>query len=138
MLYYVPWYAKACNSPRITMQKLGVISCSLSLRTDPPTISSLTYQGDSQTLTCVSTGSPPTVVEWMKNGQPLTINGSLHSLSQTVTDRAASTYDNTLTVSETVPGGMAGTYTCNVSNILGSVNMTVEVVCELDAMHSTY
>ena len=93
-----------------------------------PIISSLTYQEASRTLTCVSTGSPPTVVEWMKNGQPLTINGFLYSLSQTVTDRTASTYNNTLSVSETAPGGVAGTYTCTVSNELGSANMSVVAV----------
>ena len=99
-----------------------------------PTISSLTYQEASRTLTCVSTGSPPTVVEWMKNGQPLTIDGSLYSLSQTVTDRAASTYDNTLTVSERAPGGVAGNYTCTVSNSLGfpPAIMTVVAVGELE------
>ena len=58
-------------------------------------------------------------MEWVKNGQPLTIDGSLYSLSQTVTDRANSTYNNTLTVSESVHGGVAGNYTCTVSNSLG-------------------
>ena len=63
----------------------------------------------------------------MKNGQPLTIDGSLYSLSQTVTDRADSTYNNTLTLNETVPDGAAGIYTCTVSNSLGFDTETVTV-----------
>ena len=121
------------NSPNThTHRHTGTHTHTHTPHTVNPTISSLTYtyQEASRTLTCVSTGSPPTVVEWMKNGQPLTIDGSLFSLSQTVTDRTASTYNNTLTVSERAPGGVAGTYTCTVSNSLGSATMTTVAVGE--------
>ena len=90
---------------------------------DPPIITSLTYQEENRTLTCVSTVSPATNVSWMKDGQPLTTDGSsYYTLTQTVTDRASSTYSNVLvlTVSEGAPGGVAGTYTCTVTNELGS------------------
>ena len=73
----------------------------------------------------------------MKDGSNLTTDGSHYSLSQTVTDRAASTYSNVLTVKQSAPGGVAGTYTCTVSNDLGSVNMTRVAVGESDvAMYS--
>ena len=81
---------------------------------DPPIIISLAFEEDC-TLTCVSTGSPPTVVSWMKDGENITIDGHHFSLSQTITDRANSTYNNILTVREGVPGGVAGVYTCQVS-----------------------
>ena len=68
----------------------------------------------------------------MKDGLNLTTDGSHYSLSQTVTDRAASTYSNVLTVSQSAPGGVAGTYTCTVSNELGSANMTEMAVGESD------
>ena len=88
---------------------------------DPPIITNLTYQEENRTLTCVSTVSPATNVSWMKDGQPLTTDGSsYYTLIQTVTDRASSTYSNVLTVSEGAPGGVAGTYTCTVNNELGS------------------
>ena len=64
----------------------------------------------------------------MKDGQPLTIDGSIYHLTQTVTDRASSTYSNVLTVSETAPSGVAGTYTCNVTNKLGTDSREVVVV----------
>ena len=57
----------------------------------------------------------------MKDGLLLITDGSTgYTLTQTVTDRPSSTYSNVLTVNETVTGGVAGTYTCNVTNDLGS------------------
>ena len=95
---------------------------------DPPIITSLTYQEENHTLTCVSTVSPATNVSLMKDGQPLTTDGSsYYTLTQTVTDRASSTYSNVLTVSEGAPGGVAGTYTCTVTNELGSDSSVVTV-----------
>ena len=67
----------------------------------------------------------------MKDGQPLSIDGSTYQLTQTVTDRASSTYSNVLTVSETAPTGVAGTYTCNVTNDLGSDSDSFTAVGEL-------
>ena len=73
----------------------------------PPAIDDLTYDEESRTLTCVSTGSPATTVSWMRDG--LSIDDSTgYTLTQTVTDRASSTYSNVLTVSEGAPGGVAG------------------------------
>ena len=95
--------------------------------TEPPTITDLTYEEESRTLTCVSTGSPATTVSWMKNGDFLFVDDSTdYTLTQSITDRASSTYSNVLRVSEGAPGGVAGTYTCTVYNLLG--NSTREVV----------
>ena len=68
----------------------------------------------------------------MKDGLNFTTDGSHYSLSQTVTDRAVSTYNNVLTVKQSAPGGVAGTYTCIVSNELGSDSRTKMVVGESD------
>ena len=96
-----------------------------------PNITSLTYDDAALTLTCVSTGSPATTVTWEKDGVPLSIDGPIYQLTQTVTDRATSTYSNVLTVSEAAPTSVAGTYTCNVSNHFGSVaeDFTVVGMC---------
>ena len=92
--------------------------------TATPIITNLTYQEESRTLTCVSTVSPATAVSWMKDGQPLTTDGSsYYTLTQTVTDRTTSTYSNVLTVNEGI--GIAGAYNCTVSNDLGSDSKTV-------------
>ena len=94
-----------------------------------PNISYLTYNHVNCTLTCESTGSPATTVSWIKDGLLLTIDGSTgYTLTQTVTYRPSSTYSNVLTVSETATGGVAGTYTCNVTNDLGSHDREVVAV----------
>ena len=95
-----------------------------------PTITSLTYQEEIRTLTCTSIGSPATTVSWVKDGVPLSIDGSTYQLTQTITDRVSSTYSNVLTVSETAPTGIAGTYTCTVSNDLGTDSSSVTAVGE--------
>ena len=101
----------------------------LQLYTVAPTIADLMYEEGNDTtlnhtLTCVSTGSPPTNVSWIKDGVPLT---SDYIISQNVTERRASTYDNVLTVR---PEGAAGTYNCTVSNVLGSDSMVLMAVGE--------
>ena len=123
---YPPWFNGELTST--------VMVSNLSLHTVGPSISSLTYDEDSRTLTCVSTGSPPTRVVWMKDGLNLTTDGSSphYSLSQTVTDRHYSTYNNTLSVKQSAPGGVPGTYNCIVSNDLRSANVTVVALGEFD------
>ena len=70
----------------------------------------------------------------MKDGLNLTTDGSSphYSLSKTATDRHSSTYNNTLTVKQSAPGGMPGTYNCIVSNDLRSANVTVVALSEFD------
>ena len=74
--------------------------------------------------------SPATTVSWMKDGQPLTTDGSsYYTLTQTVTDRTTSTYSNVLTVREGT--AVAGTYNCTVTNDLGSDSRTEVALGEL-------
>ena len=100
----------------------------LSPATGQPIITDLTHQEESRTLTCVST--PATTVSWMKDGQPLTTDGSsYYTLTQTVTDSTTSTYSNVLTVSEGT--GVAGAYNCTVTNDLGSSSRVIVALGEL-------
>ncbi len=69
----------------------------------------------------------------MKDGSPLVIDGTTYSMEQTVTGRSNSTYDNVLTT------GGVGTYTCEVSNALGSSGqLAVNVSGELYAIMLLY
>ena len=63
-------------------------------------------------LTCTSTSSPPTTVQWTFNGS--LVNGGT---SQILTDRPTSTYNNTLTVT----GRSPGMYICNVTTTCSPV-----------------
>eukprot|EP00731_Ephydatia_muelleri_P037068 Em0390g1a len=60
-------------------------------------------------LTCTSTSSPATDVQWTVN--KTAVNKSSTVSSQKVTDRPTSTYNNTVIVT----GRTAGMYTCNVT-----------------------
>ena len=92
----------------------------------PPAVSSLIYDSASRTLTCTSTGSPATTVTWTKDGDTLTVDGTTYSMTQIVTDRGSSTYENVLTLPAT--GDISGTYVCQVENALGDSNtMTADV-----------
>ena len=74
--------------------------------------------GSNITLTCTSSGSPPDTFTWMKDGIPVTQS----------TDITTVTYTNTMAVfrsSYTISNVSVndnGTYTCTVTNPIGSDN----------------
>ena len=95
-----------------------------------PTISDLEFDAASRTLTCTSTDSPATNVTWTRDGDTLTmdgvtltVDGTTYSMTQNVTDRRTSTYENVLTIGSEVTN-IVGNYTCTVSNALGSDSRT--------------
>ena len=91
-----------------------------------PTVSSVTFDPDTRTLTCTSTDSPATTVTWTKDGAILTVDGQIYSMAQTVTDRRTSTYENVLILPAS--GDISGTYSCQVGNALGDSNTaTVDI-----------
>ena len=71
---------------------------------------SLTADPSVFTLTCVSTGGPPTVT-WTRDGNNVSYDAT-HELTQTVTDQLNIVYSNVLTVT----GSESGIYTCSVTN----------------------
>ena len=74
-------------------------------------------------LTCTSTSSPPTTVQWTISGSP--VNGGNYASSQIVTDRPTSTYNNTLTVTGRVPGMYTCTVTTTCSPVCGGTGFTL-------------
>ena len=93
-----------------------------------PTITNpleFTQGSPSSTLTCTSTTSIATTVTFMRDGKA--INGivrdgdsaTTYQLSQTMTDRIQSTYDNVLTINEALSSLAGSTFTCQVANALG-------------------
>ena len=60
------------------------------------------------------------------DGDTLTVDGTTYSMTQNVTVRGASTYENVLTLPAT--GDISGTYSCQVWNALGDSNtVTIDV-----------
>ena len=55
------------------------------------------------TLTCSTTGGPPTIVSWMRDSRTVMYDSSF-VFSQTVTNFVAAAYTNTLTITGRHPG----------------------------------
>ena len=77
-------------------------------------IEDLTFDRQKQALSCTSTGGPPTIVSWMKDSQPLTIDGNIYKQSQRVLNTSIATYQSSLSSIDI--GNFVGTFTCTVSN----------------------
>ena len=108
--------------------------CIVLPRTAPPQVSNFmfTFGSSSSNLTCTSTGSPATTVTWMRDEQPLTIDGITYQLTQTVTDRAESSYENVLTIEEALSTVVEHYYSCIVSNMNGNASEHINLtgVCK--------
>ena len=88
----------------------------------------LTYDPNTQTLTCISAGGPATTVQWTRDSTPVT-EGTETVLNDPVTAR----YTHTLTLT----GRLPGLYTCIVvnnkpsadsANILGALHYTINAM----------
>ena len=71
------------------------------------------FDRNSTTLTCTSTGGPPTTVTWRKNG--VLVDLSLYEQSQRLVDAMEATYQSVL-FNDNVTD-FVGTFTCEVSNV---------------------
>ena len=85
-------------------------------------ITSLLYDPNT-TLTCTSTGGPPTTVTWKKNG--ILVDDSVYERSQRLVFPENSTYENILFNDDVA--NFVGSFTCEVSNVRGSFEETVEL-----------
>ena len=70
------------------------------------------------TLSCITSGSPPTTVIWVKDGSTL-VNDRTFQITQRLQDGTTSTYESILMV-DGGPNAVTGTYTCTVNNDLSS------------------
>ena len=91
---------------------------------DPPSSSTVTVAvGDSLTLSCTSHGSPPDTFTWRKDSGPIVQSTSITTVEHT-SDTAvfrANYSINSITTSD------SGTYTCTVTNPIGSDIETIIV-----------
>ena len=71
-----------------------------------------------QALLCISIGGPPTTVYWMKDSQPLNIDGPTYKQRQIIANASNSTYITTLFIHPVNHDQtkVIGNYTCKVSN----------------------
>ena len=88
-----------------------------------PSITSVRLDRNTTTLTCTSTGGPPTTVTWRKNGT--LVDDSLFQQSQRVVDTENATYENVLFNDDIT--NFKGIFTCEVSNARGTNQETMEL-----------
>ena len=95
------------------------------LHAGAPNVAELTFDRESRTLTCTSTGGPATTVTWTKDGAVITPS-TTHQQTQMIVDTVEGIYQNTLTIAQSVTGdNLYGLYSCMVENSRGSSNRTV-------------
>jgi len=91
---------------------------------DPPSSSTITVDVNSPlTLSCTSRGSPPDTFTWKKNGIPVTPPPRIFTVNHT--DSVAVFQINYTIHSVTTSDN--GTYTCTVTNPIGSDSETITV-----------
>ena len=91
----------------------------------PPSSSTVIVTvGDSLTLSCTSRGSPPDTFTWRKDSGPIVQFTSITTVTHTNTSAVfrADYSINSVTTSD------SGTYTCTVTNPIGSDSETITVV----------
>ena len=81
------------------------------------------YDKNSTTLTCTSTGGPPTTVVWKKNNVP--VNMSIYQQSQRLVNAETATYKNVLFSNDIT--NFMGPFTCEISNARVTVHESVEL-----------
>ena len=91
---------------------------------DTPSSSTLiVFIGSSLTLSCTSRGSPPDTFTWRKDSGPIIQSTSITTVTHTSTSAVfrADYSINSFVTSD------AGTYTCTVTNPIGSDSETITV-----------
>ena len=77
-------------------------------------------------------GGPATDVRWTKNNFTVVADGELYEHSQVVINTTSGTYENRLRIVNK-SSKVAGTYTCQVGNVRGSVSKSFH----LEGMYSS-
>ena len=111
------------------------LSC-LYIHAGSPNITSLTYNNQSRTLTCTSTGGPATTVTWRRDGVVITLNAT-YQQNKSLVDSVNGTYQTVLTIDPSLDlSSIEGTYSCTVENDRGNSSETVFVPGETLLLYS--
>ena len=98
-----------------------------SIHAGSPNVTSLTFDDQSRTLTCTSTGGPATTVTWRRDGVVIPVNAT-YQQTKKIADPVNSTYQTVLTIDTSVGwSDIVGTYNCTVKNDRGESSETVVV-----------
>ena len=99
-----------------------------SIHAGSPNVTSLTFDDQSRTLTCTSTGGPATTVTWRRDGTVITLNAT-YKQTKNLVDAVNGTYQTVLAIDPSVgQSDLVGTYNCTVENDRGESSETVVVL----------
>ena len=100
-----------------------------------PNVTELTFDRESRTFTCTSTGGPATIVTWTKDGAVITPN-TTHQQTQMIVDSVRAIYQNTLTIAQSVAEHNVydTRYNCVVENSRGKSNRTMYLYSKSDSI----
>jgi len=94
---------------------------------DPPSSSTVKIiAGSPLSLSCTSRGSPPDTFTWMKDGTPAPLTPTLTTITHNSTDAI---FRSDYNIINTTTGDI-GTYTCTVTNPIGSDSFTISVMID--------
>ena len=108
---------------------------SLYIHAGSPSVTGLTYNDQSRTLTCTSTGGPATTVTWTRDGVVITLNTTYKQTKRLVVS-VRGTYQTVLTIDSSLDqSNIVGTYNCTMENDRGSSSETVVVTGETELLY---
>ena len=85
--------------------------------TGRPRVTGLTFNRESRTLTCTSTGGPATTVTWTKDGAVISLNGTYRQTTIAL-DATRGIYQSILTIAQSV--AEHNVYSCMTENSMGN------------------
>ena len=115
---------------RLYYMLVAFLFCQNSVPVGSPNVTGLTYNNQSRTFTCTSTGGPATTVIWRRNGAVITLKAACQQ-TQRLVDPVNGTYQTVLIIDPSVGwSDTVGTYNCTVQNDRGESSETVIVTGE--------
>lgn len=104
-----------------------------------PAVYSINYEFHSSryvtevgSITCRTRYSPPTSITWLRDGVAVDVDGDRYKMTQTVTHRRRSYYDNILLINNATDLVGNHTFTCSINNLAGSTTSSVSTTLSGD------
>ena len=96
-----------------------------------PSVISVTFNAQSNSFTCISSGGSARSITWRRNGVVITPNATHHQ-TQRVMDTTTSTYQSELTIDTSMnQNAIMGTFSCTVQNARGTSSRMLVVTGEI-------
>ena len=82
-------------------------------------------------VTCQTRNLQPHRVSWLKNGEPLLVNGKDYEVFQVLHSRNGSVYNSSLVIRDVLELVDTPSYTCHISSQNYSINLTERILTSI-------